>query len=286
MRHEPTADRQFDVADPQRHAALTVQDALGVVQVGDVRPVDPDETVIAPLLLQICQRRPQQVGSLLGVQPRIVALGLGPADRGDRQQQRRIALKHRDPDHLRLRGGLGCAGLRHPPQSLVQPLGPHWFEQVVPDPQFEGFHSGLCIRSHENDLRRALRHGLRLTIPREVPRQIQAAVTWHMDIQQDDVDPLGIQHMPGLSHVGGRVHRADQRLLVEQPLHLLDRRRLIIDDERPQLGILSAHLLSAHLLSAHNASWRVVWAGNFGTRMETRIPASVAVSMVRPFAPP
>ena len=90
----------------------------------------------------------------------------------------------------------------------------------------------------------------------------------HLDVEEDAVDVALAQHPQPVGRRVAGAHRGDALVARQQPLELVERRPLVVDDQHPQARRRPAHADTP--------------AANFGTRTTTLVPAPGAVSTTSP----
>ena len=178
---------------------------------------------VGPPLLQRGQRDADQVGAVGGVQPGVVALRLDVGDVGAVDEPGDAAELDRDLLVVVGRPARPAPAVDHPAHRLGEPLGAHRLEDVVDGPQVEGLDGVLLVGGDEHDRR----------------RRAKRASTWasrarepgHLDVEEDRVD-VGSCSTRSASVAESLVqHLADPRVAAEQVGELVERRRLVVDDE-------------------------------------------------------
>ena len=197
--------------------------------------------------------------ALRGVQSGVVALGLDVGDLGSVDEPGDASALDGD---LHITRRCGAAGLDHPAYGLGEALLAHRLEDVVDRAQLEGRDGVLLMGGHEDDRRRRPE-------AREHLRQVEPGQAGHLDVEEDRVDLLGLQHPQRLGRGVGAADLADAGVAAEQEGQLVEGGSLVVDDE---------HLELRRQWSAH--TWTP--GANFGTRTMTLVPAPGAVSTTRP----
>jgi hypothetical protein len=248
------AHGQLGAADDDADPTALAAHLLDVGERDEHRAVDPDEAGRRPLLGQRRQRGAHEVGAVGGVQARVVALRLDVGDLGAVDEAGDPTALDGDLHVTRRRG---TAGLHHPAYGLGEALLAHRLEDVVDGAQLEGRDGVLLVGGHEDDRRRGLEAGQHLS-------EVEPGEAGHLDVEEDRVDLLGLQHPQRLGRGVAAHHLADAGVAAEQEGELVQRRALVVDDE---------DLERCHTCTP---------GANFGTRTITLVPAPGAVSTTRP----
>ncbi len=186
--------------------------------------------------------------------------------------------------------GAGVGRRDDPAHRLGQPIGPHRLHDVVGGVDGERVDGVLVVGRDEDDLRP-------LDEPRDDPGQLHAVEPGHRDVGEDDVDVAAVERPQRVGAARGGEDLGDAVVLAQQPAELLERRRLVVDDERAQGcargaagGVLRAAVLRvAGGRASHGGEPTCVgWTPGayLGTRNVTFVPAPGAVSTTRPKSSP
>ena len=103
--------------------------------------------------------------------------------------------------------------------------------------------------------------------------ELEPGEAGHLDVEEDGVDLALVQRAQCLGGGVARHDLADAHVLFEQELQLVERRSLVVDDQRPGVVLVPA----GHAVTP---------GANFGTRTVTLVPAPGAVSTTRPYSSP
>ena len=102
----------------------------------------------------------------------------------------------------------------------------HRLEEVVDGAQLEGLDGVLLVGGHEHDRRRRLKRAEHLG-------EVEPGEAGHLDVEEDRVDLLGLQHPQRLGRRVGWWHLADARVAAEQEGELVERGPLVVDRRGP-----------------------------------------------------
>ncbi len=203
-------------------------------------------------------------GVLDRVESRVVALRFDVANLRSSDEACDAAQLDRDDlvvvtiDHRRFR--------RQTADRLGQPPFAHRLEDVVDGLQLERVHCPVVVRGDEHDARR-------MPELREHLGEFDAVQSRHLDVAEDRVDRLAVEHLQCARRRGCAAHGPDPRVLTQQIGQLVACRGFVVDDKGAQAQLVAA---------GHDAPRSVTPGANFGIRTLTLVPRSGAVSTTMP----